>query len=150
VAASHSPEPGARSLSPAERLAVIAAAVVAGSLLLPWYGLPFSSGLSVTGTDTFGFAHAALLLTVGAGGFLIARKARGLDLPRPLRAGALVALAGAWATVLVIYLIIDRPDELAGSTRVGLRFGIFVTLGASVTMILGGLRLAVEDRDDPK
>ena len=35
-------------------MAAGAIAVVA-SLLLPWYGIPFSRGLSVTGLDSFGF-----------------------------------------------------------------------------------------------
>ena len=56
----------ADALSPAERLVAAGAIAVAASMLLPWYGIPFSRGLSVTGLDSFGFAHAALLITVGA------------------------------------------------------------------------------------
>ena len=44
-------------------------------MLLPWYGIPFSRGLSVTGLDSFGFADAALLITVGAA--VVAGRPRG-------------------------------------------------------------------------
>ena len=48
--------PARRPLSPAERIVVAGAIAVVASLLLPWYGIPFSRGLSVTGVDSFGFA----------------------------------------------------------------------------------------------
>ena len=86
MAASPSNErPSRRPLSPAERIVAAGAIAVVASLLLPWYGIPFSRGLSVTGLDSFGFAHAALLVTVGAVAVLVAREAAGLRLARPLR-----------------------------------------------------------------
>lgn len=118
--------------------------MVVASLLLPWYGIAFSDGLSVTGLDRFGFAHAALLLTVGAAVFVTVRAAEGRTLPRPLRAAELIVVAGAWAALLTIYMIGDRPDELAGTTRVGLRMGIFVALGGCLVIIAGGLRMRAE------
>ena len=51
-----------------------------------------------------------------------ARRPGGLP-PRPLRAAELVLVAGVWAALLTAYLMIDRPDELAGTTSVGLRSG---------------------------
>ena len=118
--------------------------MVVASLLLPWYGIAFSNGLSVTGLDRFGFAHAALLLTVGAAVFVTVRAAEGRTLPRPLRAAELVVVAGSWATLLTIYMIGDRPNELAGTTRVGLRMGIFVALGGCLVIVAGGLRMRAE------
>ena len=130
-----------RPLSPAERIVAAGAIAVAASLLLPWYGIAFSDGLSVTGLDSFGFAHAALLVTVGAAVALIAREASGRTLPRPLRAADLVTVAGGWATVLCLYLIADRPDRLGGSGEVQIRYGIYVAIGGSLAILVGGLRM---------
>lgn len=117
----------------------------AASLLLPWYGIALSHGLSVTGLDSFGFAHLALLITPGSAVAVILFDASGRPL-RPLRAGELVVAFGAWAAVLTCYLMIDRPDALAGSTRIGLRMGIFVALAGCVAIAVGGLRMRAERR----
>jgi hypothetical protein len=130
-----------RSLPPPARLAAIGALAVPGSMLLPWYGVQFGPGLSKTGLDSFGLGELALLLTDGAAVYLIARCAGGYELPRPLREGSLLALAGAWSAVLVGYLMLDKPDDISGFTNIHLRYGIFVTLGGSLTLLLGGLRL---------
>jgi hypothetical protein len=138
-----------RSLHPAARLATVGALAVPISLLFPWYGIEFSGGLAKTGLDSFGFGQLALLLTVGAALLLMARCAGGYRLPRPLGEGVLVALAGLWGSLLVGYLMLDRPDEIAGFTQIRLRYGIFVALGGTVTMLVGGLRLRrEEDHDD--
>jgi hypothetical protein len=141
-----SEEPGGRPLSPAERIVAAGAIAVGASLLLPWYGIPFSRGLSVTGLDSFGFAHAALLLTVGAAVVLIAREAAGHRLARPLRAGELVVVAGCWAALLTVDLMIDRPDELGNTTSVNLRFGAYVALAGCLAIAAGGLRMRAERR----
>jgi hypothetical protein len=133
-------------LTPGERVSGSGAAVVAASLLFPWYGIRFSGGLSVTGLDSFGFAHAALLLTVGAALAVIARRVAGRSLPRPLDEGTLVAAAGVWASVLAGYLMADRPEELGGSTSIGLRFGAFLALGGALVVVVGGLRMRREKR----
>ena len=133
-----------RPLTPAERIVVAGTLVVVASLLLPWYGIPFSRGLSVTGVDSFGFADAALLITVGAAVLLVVRDAGGHKLARPLRSAELVVAAGVWAALLTIYLMIDRPDELASANAVSLRFGAFVALGGCIAVVVGGMRMRVE------
>jgi hypothetical protein len=130
-------------------MCVIGALVVVASLLLPWYGIRFSGGLSVTGLSTFGFAHAALLLTVGGAVVLVAHRLAGRTLPRPLDRGTLIAIAGAWAALLVGYLMADRPDELAGSTSIGLRLGTFVAMGGALIVFSAGVRLRRERNSGP-
>ena len=144
AAAGRSTEPRRRPLSPAERVAAGGAIAVAASMLLPWYGIPFGDGLSVTGLDAFGFAAAALLVTVAAAVLLIAREALGRTLPRPLRAAELIVVAGAWGALLCVYLVFDRPDELGGSFDVSPRLGVFVALGGCIAIGLGGMRMRVE------
>ncbi len=130
-----------RSLPPPARLATVGAIAIPGSMLFPWYGIQFGPGLSQTGFDSFGLGELALLLTAGAALFLIGRCATGYVLPRPLSQGALLALAGLWAALVVAYLMLDRPDEIAGHVHIHLRYGIFVAMGGAVAMVVGGLRL---------
>jgi hypothetical protein len=144
VAGSPSTDGRRRPLSPAERIVGAGAIAVFASMLFPWYGIAFSNGLSVTGLDRFGFAHAALLITVGAAVYLVAREAAGRPVPRPLRAAELVAVAGTWAALLCFFLIADRPEELAGRPDVQLRYGIFVALAGCLAIIVGGVRMRVE------
>jgi hypothetical protein len=110
-------------------------------MLFPWYGIQFGPGLSQTGFDSFGLGELALVLTAGAALILIARSGAGYRPPRPLSEGALLTLAGAWTVLLIVYLIIDRPNEISGHTHIHLRYGIFVAMGGAVAMIIGGLRL---------
>jgi hypothetical protein len=130
-----------RSLEPPARLAATGALAIPVSMLLPWYGIQFGPGLAQTGFDSFGLGELALLVTAGAALYLIT------PLPRPLSEGALLAVAGAWAALLVAYLMIDRPDEISGHTDIHLRYGIFVAMGGALALLLGGLRLR---RDQPR
>jgi hypothetical protein len=130
-----------RSLPPPARLAASGALVVPVSMLFPWYGIQFGPGLSQTGFDSFGLGQLALLVTVGAAMYLIFRCDSGYELPRPLREGSLLALAGAWSAVLVGYLMLDRPDEISGHTHIHLRYGIFVAMAGAAALLVGGLRL---------
>jgi hypothetical protein len=133
-----------RSLHRSARLATLGALAIPVSLLLPWYGVEFSGGLSKTGLDSFGFGQTALLITVGAVLYLIARCAGGYRLPRPLHEGSLIAAGGVWSAILVGYLMLDRPSVLEGSD-IRLRYGIFVALGGAVAMFAGGARLRREE-----
>ena len=111
-----------RGATPAERIVGAGAIAVAASLLLPWYGIAFSRGLSVTGLDRFGFAHAALLITVGAAAsWSSARRPAARCRGRCARPSwsCRRRLGGAACR----YLIVDRPDELGArrSARSGSR-----------------------------
>ena len=125
-------------LVPAQQLAAVGALVILGSLVLPWYGLKLIAQLSQTGLDSFGWGHAALVLTAGSVLFLLSVSARGYRLPRPLAEGPLLILAGAWCAILVVYLILDRPNNF-DPLKVTLRFGIFVPFIGAAAMVLGGL-----------
>jgi hypothetical protein len=138
------------SLQPAARLAALGALAVPGSMLFPWYGIQFGPGLSQTGLDSFSLGQLALLLTVAAALYLIVRCASGYELPRPLREGSLLAVAGGWSAILVGYLMLDRPDSISVYTDIHLRYGIFVALGGSLALLLGGLRLRRDEIVDER
>jgi hypothetical protein len=130
-------------LRPAERIAALGAVLMIGSLLFPWYGIELElfSGFSQTGLEAFGFGHGALVATAAAALLLIVRCGAGYRPPRPLDEGALLILAAIWGAVVVAYLAIDRPDEIAGFTTVRLRYGLFVALGGAAALLSGGVRL---------
>ncbi len=129
-------------LAPAERLGGLGALICAASTLLPWYRAPVDD-LVKTAWGGFGFALLALLITVAAALALLLRVGRGQQPPLPLHEGTLLALAGAWAGAIVVYLMFDRPDfTLAGfDQRYGLAYGIFVALGGATTLTVAGLRI---------
>ena len=125
-----------------ERLAGLGALILIVSTPLSWYRAPIG-GLVKTGWGNFGWAEAALLLTAGAALGLLAQVGRGRRPPMPLHEGTLLAAAGVWSALIVVYLMFDRPQfELAGFNQdYSLAWGIFVALGGAVVLIVAGLRI---------
>ena len=120
--------------------------------LLPWYGVSFA-GLVRTPLGRITFVEVAIVLMLAATAYLIMRSERGPPFARPLHTGTLIALAGAWTELLVLYRILDRPDLgiFGDAYGVGLRYGIFIALGGGVLIVIGGLRCRrdelAEERD---
>ncbi len=137
-----------RGLGGNERIAVIGAAVMVGSLLLPWYESPISNDLVRTGIGAFGWAEAALVLIAGATTFLALQGGGGYVPPRPLREWALFVVAGCWAALIVLYRIADRPRfTLSGHDEpYDLHYAIFVALAGAVIIIMAGLRMRPRER----
>jgi hypothetical protein len=137
-----------RGLGGNERIAVIGAAVMVGSLLLPWYESPISNDLVLTGFGAFGWAEAALVLTAAVTVFLALQGGGGYVPPRPLREWALFVAAGSWAAVLILYRIADRPRfTLAGHDEpYDLHYAIFVALAGAVIIVMAGLRMRPRER----
>jgi hypothetical protein len=137
-----------RGLGGNERIAVIGAAVMVGSLLLPWYQSPISSDLVLTGVGAFGWAEAALLLIAGATTVLALQGGGGYVPPRPLREWALFVAAGSWAGVIVFYRMIDRPKFTLGGhdQPYELHYAIFVALAGALIIVAAGLRMRPSER----
>lgn len=137
-----------RGLGGNERIAFLGAAVVVGSMLLPWYRAPVASDLVQTGFGAFNFATGALILIAAATAYLALEIGGGYVPPRPLREWGLLVAAGTWAAVIVLYLMIERPEfRLAGiEDSYELHYGIFVALGGAVLVIASGLRLRRPER----
>ncbi len=129
-------------LGRAERLAGLGALICIAATPLPWYKAPIG-GLVKTGWGNFGWAEAALLLTAATALALLVQVGRGRRPPMPLHEGTLLAAAGIWAGLIVVYLMFDRPQfELAGFNQdYKLAYGIFAALGGAVVMTVAGLRI---------
>jgi hypothetical protein len=132
-----------RPLTPGERLVCIGAAVTLASFLLPWYGIRFS-GLSATGFDSFGFGAVALIVTAGAAVVGVFREAAGQPPSRPRQTAELVIVAGVWAALIGVFLVFDRPDELAGSTDITPEIGVFVAVVGGLVIAGAGMRMRME------
>jgi hypothetical protein len=137
-----------RGLGGNERIAVIGAAVMVGSLLLPWYQSPISNELVQTGFGAFGWAEGALVLVAAATVFLALQCGGGYVPPRPLREWALFVVAGGWAVLIILYRIADRPRfTLAGRDEpYELHYAIFVALAGAVIIVMAGLRMRPRER----
>jgi hypothetical protein len=137
-----------RGLGGNERIAVIGAAVMVGSLLLPWYQSPISNDLVLTGIGAFGWAEGALVLIAAATTFLALEGGGGYVPPRPLREWGLFVAAGTWAALIVLYRIVDRPSfTIAGHDGdYELHYAIFVALAGAAIIIAAGLRMRPSER----
>jgi hypothetical protein len=126
-----------------ERLAALGAIACLASLPLPWYELQFAGGLGKSGLGRFGFAEAALVITLLAALTLLVRVGGGRRPPLPLHEGTLLAAAGIWSAAIVGYLMLDRPTAIFADfpTDYRLGYGIFVALGGAAVLALAGLRI---------
>lgn len=134
-----------RGLRGNERLAVVGVALIAGSLLLPWYGIPVQDDIVQTGLGAFDWAEAALLLVGAVTVFLALQIGGGYVPPRPLTEWGLLVAAGLWAAAIVVYRMVDRPEIdfnliVSIDRSYDLRYGIFVALGGALLIAAAGLR----------
>jgi len=129
-------------LGRAERLAGLGALICVAATPLPWYRAPIG-GLVKTGWGNFGFAEAALLLTVGSALALLVQVGRGRRPPMPLHEGTLLAAAGIWSGLIIVLQMFDRPQfELAGFNQdYSLAYGIIAALGGAGVLTIAGLRI---------
>lgn len=131
-----------RALERAERIAVVAALVVVASMFLPWFGVPFTSALVITGWGAFGFLQAAVLLTLAATVGIVLGRGAGIDLRPPVRTGTLISGAALWCALLLSIRFFDRPPVRLGTLEVesDVRYGIWIALAATAVMFVAGLR----------
>ncbi len=117
-----------RGLDRDRRLAGVAAVALAATLLLPWYqqtgiagGRPVDQAVSAFGV--FGFVEGAILLVSAAVLVLLFTRGEGRAFHLPGGDGAVICAAGAWAVVLLVWRLFDRPGPsgAADRDRVGLR-----------------------------
>ena len=134
-----------RGLRGNERLAMVGVALIVGSLLLPWYGVPVAGDLVQTGLGAFSWTEAALLLVAATTLVLAMQVGGGYVPPRPLTEWALLTAAGAWAAAIVAYRMLERPELdfeviVAVNRTYDLRYGIFVALAGALLIAAAGLR----------
>jgi hypothetical protein len=143
-----------RALDPDQRLAGLAALGLLFTLFLPWYeativgprGASTSPTFSAFGVFTFVEA-AILLVALGVFALLFARgERRGFHLPGG--DGTVILAAGAWAALLLLWRVFDRPD-VERSVQVGITWGFFFAFLAAAALAGAGWRIRQAHRPEP-
>jgi hypothetical protein len=145
-----------RELPPELRNAGIAAAVLALTLLLPWYTQSYVPEGSrefvernVSAFGVFSFVEAAVLLVAAGVLFLVWARSEQKGFHLPGGDGTAIAMAGGWAVLLIVWRLFDKPDSADPSTDYGLQWGVVGALAAAVALLLMGLRVRAAHRPEP-
>jgi hypothetical protein len=145
-----------RELSPELRNAGLAAAAMVLTLFLPWYEqtyVPEGSNefvqRNVSAFGAFSFVEAAVLLVAAGVLFLVWARSENKGFHLPGGDGTAIALAGGWATLLIIWRLFDEPDATGRGNDYGLQWGIFAALAATIALLVMGLRVRAAHRPEP-
>jgi hypothetical protein len=143
-----------RELPPELRNAGIAAGALALTLFLPWYERSYVVGSefvqrNVSAFGVFTFVEAAVLLVAAGVLFLVWARTENKAFHLPGGDGTAIVLAGAWAALLLIWRLFDKPDAPNSGGDYGLQWGIFAALVASGALVATGLRVRAAHRPEP-
>jgi hypothetical protein len=145
------------ALGPEQKQAGAAACGLIVTLFLPWYeksAVPAGGQAFVTTTESaFGvvsFVEAAVILVAAGVLFLLWARAEGRPFHLPGGDGTVIMAAGAWAALLLIWRLFDKPDvEGAGAATVGIAWGWFAALVMAGLLATAGARLRAAHRPEP-
>jgi hypothetical protein len=117
-----------RRLGAGEWLAAASGVALLVSLFLPWYGPSASAWESLAAIDV-------LLAFVAASGVLLAIVTAAQRVPAvPVALSALVAIAGLFGLLLLVFRLADVPDGASGR-----EWGIFLGLAGAIGIVAGAL-----------
>ena len=141
-------------LSKELQLAAVAAIALALSLLLPWYQKSYFQGgqvvqANVSALGVFSFVEAAVLLVALAVLFLVWARAQQKAFHLPGGDGVAITLAGAWAVLLLVWRLFDKPDIQGAGATIGIQWGIFGALLAAGFLIVAGARVRAAHTPEP-
>jgi hypothetical protein len=137
----------------------VAAAALAASLVLPWYQKSFfvrepgrrpeaaSDNLSAFGV--FSFVEAAVLLVAAGVLYLVWARAQHKGFHLPGGDGFVISLAGAWAGLLLVWRLFDKPDIDEPAATIGIQWGFFGALLAAAALIVAGARVRAAHAPEP-
>jgi hypothetical protein len=138
------------------KLAGVAAAALGASLILPWYQksfVPEGSKIfvqqNVSAFGVFSFVEAAVLLVAAGLLFLVWARAERRGFHLPGGDGFVISLAGAWAGLLLVWRLFDKPEAGGGAATVGIQWGIFGALLAAGAVVAAGARVRAAHRPEP-
>jgi len=139
------------AMSRERRIAAIAAIALLVTMFLPWYGLQSlnrkSGVIHSHNINAFGdvsFVEAAVFLVAAGVLVLLFARAEGREFNMPGGDGTIVALAGAWAGVLIFYRVFDRPG--GDGYPVGIEWGFFLAFVAAGSLAYAGWRMRAVER----
>jgi hypothetical protein len=144
-----------RALDPDQRLAGIAAVALLVTLFLPWYQKSVAVGNSgldsqnLTAFGVFSFVEAAVMLVALAVFVLLFARAERRAFHLPGGDGTVILAAGAWAAVLLLWRVFDRPDVEGVGATVGITWGFFFAFVAAAALAGAGWRIRQAGRPEP-
>jgi hypothetical protein len=141
-------------LSKELQLAGLAAVALAVSLILPWYEKSFfSHGQvvqdNVSAFGVFTFIEAAVLLVALAVLFLVWARSQRKGFHLPGGDGVAITLAGAWAALLLIWRLFDKPGIQGPGATIGIQWGIFGAFLAAGALVAAGARVRAAHVPEP-
>jgi hypothetical protein len=142
------------TLTPEQRLAAMAALALLVTMFFPWYELQSldrkTGAIDSRSISAFGdvsFVEAAVFLVAAGVLALLFARAERRDFHMPGSDGAVVMLAGGWATLLIFYRVFSRP---AGhGYPVGIQWGFFLAFVAAGTLTYAGWRMRAGAAPEP-
>jgi hypothetical protein len=139
-----------------QRFAASAAAVLLGTMFLPWYEksvvIPGSKTFATDTISAFGavsFVEAAIFLVAAGVLLLVLTRAEGGRYHLPGGDGTVIFAAGLWASLLIFYRVFDRPDVSGEGGTVGIQWGFFVAFVAAGALAFAGQRMRAAGRPEP-
>ena len=145
-----------KATPPELRNAGIAAAALVASMVLPWYQKSFvppgarqftQANLSAFGV--FSFIEAAVLVVAAGVLFLVWARTNRRAFHLPGGDGGVITAAGAWALVLLVWRLFDKPDAAGPSATIGIQWGLFGAMVAAGALIAAGARVRAVHRPEP-
>jgi hypothetical protein len=136
------------------QLAALAAVLLALSMFLPWYQKSyFQAGkvvqANVSALGVFTFVEAAVLLVSLAVLFLVWARSQQRAFHLPGGDGVAITLAGAWAVLLLVWRLFDKPGIQGAGATMGIQWGIFGALLAAGALIVAGARVRAAHAPEP-
>jgi hypothetical protein len=150
-----------RALPSERRPAALAALGLFVTLFLPWYQETViangktalrSASASLTGWGAFSWVEAAVLLVALGVLTLLFQRAEGRAFHLPGGDGGVIAAAGIWTCVLVIWRIFDKQGTSGSgqfATTSGIEWGIFIALAVAAFLAYSGIRIRAAHVPEP-
>jgi hypothetical protein len=127
-----------------ERLAWIAGLVLTISAFTDWYSGTQADGLTLSVTGWHTGALGKLVFFIGLATLILeALREAGIELPAAVPESLVLIALGSLSTIFVLIRLISIPDTFFGTAGRGI--GIYISLVASVLLIVAGLLRAVEE-----
>ena len=138
------PRPAASGIWAAgERVTWVAGLVLLLSTFMGWYaGSGEGVSLAVLGWHTGVIGKIVVFVGLAVLAIVALREA-GIELPPAIPESLVILALGALATILVLVRLIDIPDSVLPAD--GRSIGLWISLGAALGVIAGGLLRAAEE-----
>ncbi len=137
-----------------QRIAAVAAVALLVTMFFPWYELQSLNtkthaidSRSISAFGDVSFVEAAVfLVAAGVIALLFARGER-REFHMPGSDGAVVMVAGGWATLLIFYRVFSRPS--GHGYPVGIQWGFFLAFVAAGALTYAGWRMRATAPPEP-